>query len=146
MAVEKSPSPKPFRVVIVGAGIVGLSLSHALTLAKIDHVVFEKHSEIVSLHGAALTIFPSAARIFDQFGIFEGMKVSTTPVQKEYLRWPDGSVNLETRLMRDLLAEFDLPTILFDRQRCVTHLYDGLPDKSVIRTSTCVERIEVREP
>jgi threonine dehydrogenase-like Zn-dependent dehydrogenase len=30
MAHDEKPSQKPFRVVIVGAGIVGLSLSHAL--------------------------------------------------------------------------------------------------------------------
>jgi FAD dependent monooxygenase len=54
MAQQERASQKPFRVVIVGAGLVGLSLSHALQLANIDHVVLEKHSKIVSLHGAAL--------------------------------------------------------------------------------------------
>lgn len=47
---------KPFRVVIVGAGLVGLSLSHALQLANIHHVVLEKQKQIVSLHGAALVM------------------------------------------------------------------------------------------
>jgi FAD dependent monooxygenase len=54
MAQEERASQKPFRVIIVGAGLVGLSLSHALQLANIEHVVLEKHSKIVSLHGAAL--------------------------------------------------------------------------------------------
>jgi FAD dependent monooxygenase len=54
MAQLEKAQQKPFRVVVVGAGLVGLSLSHALQLANIDHVVLEKHSEIVSLHGAAL--------------------------------------------------------------------------------------------
>jgi 2-polyprenyl-6-methoxyphenol hydroxylase-like FAD-dependent oxidoreductase len=54
MAHQDQTSQKPFRVIVVGAGLVGLSLSHALQLANIDHVVLEKHSEIVSIHGAAL--------------------------------------------------------------------------------------------
>jgi FAD dependent monooxygenase len=57
MAKQEQGSPKPFRVIIVGAGVVGLSLSHALQLANIDHVVLEKHSKVVSLHGAALVGF-----------------------------------------------------------------------------------------
>lgn len=60
--VQSDPNPpRPFRVVIVGAGLVGLSLSHALQLANIDHVVLEKHKEIVSLHGAALVMPPLTA-------------------------------------------------------------------------------------
>jgi FAD dependent monooxygenase len=35
-----------------------------------------------------------------------------------------------------------MPNILFDRQACVTHLYEGLPDKSKIQTSKRLERIE----
>jgi FAD dependent monooxygenase len=54
MAQQETAPQKPFRVIIVGAGLVGLSLSHALQLADIEHVVLEKHSKIVSLHGAAL--------------------------------------------------------------------------------------------
>ncbi len=33
---------RPFRVIIVGAGISGLVLAHALGLAKIDFIVLEK--------------------------------------------------------------------------------------------------------
>jgi pyruvate/2-oxoglutarate dehydrogenase complex dihydrolipoamide dehydrogenase (E3) component len=50
-------SQKPLRVIVIGAGIVGLSLSHALQLANIDHVVLEKNDKIMSVHGAALVRF-----------------------------------------------------------------------------------------
>ena len=93
MAQAESASTKPFRVIVIGAGIVGLSLSHALQLANIDHVVLEKHHEIVSVRGAALIIWPGVMRIFDQFGILEGIHKSTTPINAEYRRWPDGTVN-----------------------------------------------------
>lgn len=85
--------PKPFRAIIVGAGIVGLTLSHALQLANIDHVVLEKHSEVVSIGGAAMVIWPNAGRIFDQFGFLQKILKTTRPVTKEYRRWPNGTVN-----------------------------------------------------
>jgi FAD dependent monooxygenase len=86
---DATPS-NPFRVIVIGAGIVGLSISHALQLANIDHVVLEKHDRIVSVRGAALIIWPPVARIFDQFGIHEKISKITTPITKECKRWPDG--------------------------------------------------------
>jgi hypothetical protein len=37
---------------------------------------------------------------------------------------------------------FDLPIVLFDRQRCIIHLYNSLPDQSRVRTNARVERID----
>lgn len=90
MAKEDVTSKKPFRIIIVGAGIVGLSLSHALSLANIDHVVLEKQNKIVSLHGAALIFYPGTARIMDQFGIYKRIQETVTPITSECQRWPDG--------------------------------------------------------
>lgn len=102
MAHSDTESQKPFRIVIVGAGIVGLSLSHALQLAGIDHVVLEKHHEIVSVRGAALIIWPAVARIFDQFGILDNILKSHTPISRAVLRWPDGTFNSEDRTVHTL--------------------------------------------
>ncbi|RAR05406.1 FAD/NAD(P)-binding domain-containing protein [Stemphylium lycopersici] len=63
MAPSDTKSQKPFRIIIVGAGIVGLSLSHALQLAGIDHVVLEKHHEIVSLRGAEYPVRSPGMRV-----------------------------------------------------------------------------------
>jgi FAD dependent monooxygenase len=93
MAQTNSATPKPFRVIIIGAGIVGLSISHALQLANIDHVVLEKHDKIVSIRGAALIVWPTVARILDQFGILDKITKTITPVGEESVRWPDGSLN-----------------------------------------------------
>lgn len=92
-AQTDTPPPRPFRIIIVGAGIVGLTLSHAFQLAKVEHVVLEKHDKVVSVNGAALIIWPSVGRIFDQFGFLPGILKSTTPVAQENRRWPDGTIN-----------------------------------------------------
>jgi FAD dependent monooxygenase len=90
-------------------------------------------------------IYPGVARIFDQFGILKTIQNATTPLQRQYQRWPDGSVLLHGKNMATLAKKFDMPLIIFDRQKCVTHLYEGLPDKSKIRTSARVDRIEHTE-
>lgn len=95
---DTKPS-KPFRVIIVGAGIVGLSLSHALQLANIQHVVLEKYDKVKSLKGAALIIWPNTERVFDQFGFLSEMLKTITPVVTEHRRWPDGSLHLEQGTM-----------------------------------------------
>ena len=93
MARTDSTPAKPFRVIVVGGGIVGLSISHALQLANIDHVVLEKHDKIISVRGAALVVWPNVSRIFDQFGFLDKIHKTTTPIAKECRRWPDGSVH-----------------------------------------------------
>jgi 2-polyprenyl-6-methoxyphenol hydroxylase-like FAD-dependent oxidoreductase len=87
-------------------------------------------------------IYPAVARILDQFGILKDIHATTTPVQSEYLRWPDGSINIHGTIVRVLQKEFDMPVILFHRQKCVETLYAGLPDKSKVRASAHIEHIE----
>ncbi|KAF1841758.1 FAD/NAD(P)-binding domain-containing protein [Cucurbitaria berberidis CBS 394.84] len=145
MAQTDSTPPKPFRVIVVGGGIVGLSLSHAFQLANIDHVVLEKYDKIISVKGAALLIWPSVSRIFDQFGFLDKIHKTTTPIMKEYHRWPDGSLHSKRNSLVRVSEIFDLPSILFDRQTLVTHLYENLQDKSRIHTSRRVDRIEHTE-
>ncbi|KAH6620443.1 hypothetical protein C7974DRAFT_234147 [Boeremia exigua] len=145
MMQTDTSSPKPFRVIIVGAGIVGLSLSHALQLAKIDHVILEKYDRVKSVKGAALIIWPSIERVFDQFGFLSKILATTTPVTTEHRRWPDGSVQSSRNTMVRFQQIFKVPPILFERQTCVAHLYDNLPDQSVVKLNKQVETIEHTE-
>ena len=43
------------------------------------------------------------------------------------------------------VESFRTKTALFDRESCVRHLYEGLPDRSKIHTSKSLERIEHTE-
>ena len=106
MAPQEATAPKPFRVIVVGAGIVGIALSHSLQLAGIDHVVLEKHKEVVSIRGSALILWPNGARILDQFGILPRTLASGRPVQREFRRWPDGSVQYEGTSCKDVGEQY----------------------------------------
>lgn len=90
-------------------------------------------------------IYPGISRVFDQFGILKKIQDTIKPIQSEVQRWPDGSINIHAKNMETISEAFDMPLILFDRQKCVTHLYNGLPDKSFIRTNARVDHIEHTE-
>ncbi|KAI0479918.1 putative monooxygenase [Xylaria cf. heliscus] len=59
----------PFRVIIVGAGLVGLTAAHAFLKAGIDFVILEKHDNPLSALGSTLALWPQTFRIFDQLGL-----------------------------------------------------------------------------
>ncbi|KAK3294210.1 uncharacterized protein B0H64DRAFT_418187 [Chaetomium fimeti] len=59
-----------FRVVIVGAGVAGLTLANALEQANVDYVLLERRSEVAPQIGASIGMFPNGARILDQLGVW----------------------------------------------------------------------------
>lgn len=63
---SQPPAAKPFRVIVVGGGIAGLAMSHALQLAGIDHVVLEAYGEVCSHVGASIGLWPNGIRVLDQ--------------------------------------------------------------------------------
>jgi hypothetical protein len=65
------PTKTPFRVVIVGAGPVGLFLGHALSRAGIDYVILEQHATVIRHQGAGTLVYPQTIRLLDQLGLWE---------------------------------------------------------------------------
>ncbi|KAK4239014.1 hypothetical protein C8A03DRAFT_14582 [Achaetomium macrosporum] len=64
-------NPDHFRVVIVGGGVAGLTLANALEQYGIDYVLLERRGEVAPQVGASIGLLVSAARIFDQLGVWD---------------------------------------------------------------------------
>lgn len=64
-------SSKPFRVIIAGGGIAGLSLAVMLEKVGIDYVLLEAYNNMVPPPGASIGILPWGSRILDQVGLYE---------------------------------------------------------------------------
>ena len=62
-----------FKVIIVGAGPVGLTAAHALILAGIDFVVLEQRESIVLDEGASLVLGPNSLRVMYQLGLYDSL-------------------------------------------------------------------------
>ena len=83
---------KPFRVVVVGGGVTGLTASHALQKADIDHVVLERSGNAAPSLGTSIAIYPHGCRLLEQFGCLEACEATTAPYKRMVNRMPDGKI------------------------------------------------------
>jgi 2-polyprenyl-6-methoxyphenol hydroxylase-like FAD-dependent oxidoreductase len=83
---------RPFRVIIGGGGISGLTLANALEKAKIDYVLLEGRDSIAPQVGASIGIFANGGRILDQLGCYEKLEEQTVPLNMYHNRYENGTL------------------------------------------------------
>jgi 2-polyprenyl-6-methoxyphenol hydroxylase-like FAD-dependent oxidoreductase len=85
--------PKPFKVVIVGGSISGLSLALMLEKHGIDFVVLEAYKSIAPQVGASIGVLSNGLRILDQLDCCQSvLDKAEYPVNKIYFRDSRGQV------------------------------------------------------
>ncbi|KAE8322239.1 hypothetical protein BDV39DRAFT_209999 [Aspergillus sergii] len=88
---------KPFKVIIAGGSIAGLSLALMLEKNGIDFLVLEAYPSIAPQVGASIGLLPNGLRILDQLGCYESvMEMVEYPVDKVIFR------DSRARLIRSL--------------------------------------------
>lgn len=83
---------RPFRVVIGGGGIAGLTLANALERAGIYYILLEGRDTIAPQVGASIGFSPNGCRILDQLGCFDDIAQDTVPLKNVHNRYEDGSL------------------------------------------------------
>ena len=101
----EEPKLRPFKVVIIGAGLSGLLLAHLLTRANIDFVVLEAHKHVLHPAGGSFGCWPNAARILDQIDIWKDVETSGAPMGLNYTRNPDGSAFITSSISSRIADE-----------------------------------------
>ena len=96
-------SKRPFRVIVVGAGIAGLTLSNALQRADIDHVVLEKHKQVVFPSGASIGMWPHGSRLLSQLGCLKGVRNACENMRVSYNRSDDGKAVVTSGLFDEIV-------------------------------------------
>ena len=91
MAEDKDTTP--FRVIIVGGSVAGLTLANSLSRQNIDFLVLEAHDDIAPPVGAAFGLICHGAMILDQMGMFDDIYEMVEPV-REIHSWREGGVSL----------------------------------------------------
>ncbi|KAK2016029.1 FAD/NAD(P)-binding domain-containing protein [Colletotrichum eremochloae] len=135
---------KPFKVVVVGGGVAGLTLANMLQKFDIDFVVLESHGEIAPAVGASIGLFPSGLRILDQIDCFEPI-LAMPQASLHYTHFRDTSGKAMDRIVHwqeHLEKRHGYPILFFDRQWLLQMLYDQLEDKSRVLLRKKVGRIE----
>lgn len=139
----------PFRVLIVGGSITGLSLALMLEKNTIDFLILEAYLDIAPQVGASLGLQPNGLRILDQLGccdeLLEHAKGHT--VQESIYRLPNGERTWDFRNLSDNLIErHGYPIAFMDRQTVLQTLYNKIQNKSKVLTGKRVEAIDSSDP
>ncbi|VUC26567.1 unnamed protein product [Clonostachys rosea] len=138
----------PFKVLIVGGSVAGLSLANMLEEFEIDYVLLEGYPDIAPQAGASIGLLPNGLRILDQLGCYEAYrsKAEDEVYQQAYLRDSNGKAYGH---QHDLMAMWEkmlgYPMIFIDRQMLLQVLYDNLKDKTKVLTSQRVVSVDLTE-
>ena len=97
------PKNRPFRVIIVGAGVSGLAMSHALLHAGVDHVVLEK-GVVAPDWGASISMWGNGSRILSQLGVLDALEAQALPLKILHTRGPTGKAFSEEAFF-DMMLE-----------------------------------------
>ncbi|KAI9152270.1 FAD-dependent monooxygenase andE [Paramyrothecium foliicola] len=136
-------SDKPFRVIIVGGSVAGLSLANMLEQARIDYVVLEAYNDIAPQVGASIGIQANGMRILDQLGCFEALhSISDKTSKRHVFRNSDGSpLFIAEDVNQRLIRRHGYDFIFIDRQMLLQVLYENLKDRSKILTGCRVTKV-----
>ncbi|CAI6083267.1 unnamed protein product [Clonostachys chloroleuca] len=135
-----------FKVIVVGAGPVGLVLAIALQKSGIDFVVVEQRKQVPPPTAFGIFLWPHILRIFDQLGLYEDMQTIGI-VMTELLNKSSTGEQLEISNGFELL-EFahGYPTMLFDRKTFAEVLLKHLKGSDqLVKTNKKVTNITSRK-
>ncbi|KAF5651818.1 FAD binding domain protein [Fusarium sp. NRRL 25303] len=123
-----------FKVIIVGAGVTGLTLAHCLAKAGIDFVLLDK-GVVAPSFGTTITLQPHGCRILHQLGFLDGVLAKCDTMGGAHCRDPTS----KSFASNDFFGVVRKLTL--DRQVFLRQLYELLPDKSQVYEKARVEQI-----
>lgn len=78
--MENNTPLKPFRVIIAGGSVAGLTLANALERAGIDYLLLEKRDVAPNL-GQSILVLPCTSLVFEQLGIHKTLDQVCVPLK-----------------------------------------------------------------
>ncbi len=126
------------RVLVVGAGIGGLTLGLALRRANLDTQIFERAGAIRDLQvGHGLSLWPNGTRILASVGALEGVERVAAPIERMEFR------DIRGRRIVDhpagaVTRQLGAPTLGLRRSELHRSLFDVIGEDAVEFDAECV--------
>ncbi|KAJ5729120.1 uncharacterized protein N7483_003628 [Penicillium malachiteum] len=136
---------RPFKVIISGGGVAGLSLALMLEKVGLDYVLLEAYSEIVSnKSGTGIVMLPNGNRILDQLGCYESLvHLAGNPIESVSFKDPSGELLSYTEGWQKRASErYGYMALWCDRGTVLQAMYDQIEDKSKILVDKKVDVIQ----
>ncbi|KAM0540894.1 hypothetical protein ACHAPJ_013460 [Fusarium lateritium] len=125
---------RPFRVIVIGGGPVGIIAAHALHKAGIDFIVLEQRTNIFEDAGASLIVSPHNLRVFYQLGLWEQISQIGAPLLHHSQGFDAKKHKFKRSYALSLLQEnHGVSLMAFHRAHLVKAIYSGLPDSEKAR-------------
>ena len=135
---DGSVDPARTRVLIIGAGIGGLTAALALRRVDFDVRVFEQAPEIRAV-GAGLQLSPNAVKVLHRLGLAEPLReVAVVPRSLDSRSWDTGEVIGSRVAGEAMVAAFGAPYYHIHRADLHAILLGALGDVPVRLASRCV--------
>ncbi|KAI0546277.1 hypothetical protein F4679DRAFT_413325 [Xylaria curta] len=138
----------PFRAVVVGAGLLGLTAAHMFAKTEMDFVVLEQHDDLLPEIGSLLSLSPPTFRVLDQLDVLEAVEpVLTRVAGGVFMSAVDAKVYREEDLGRLIETNHGYGISTVHRPHYVKALYNALPEeaKARIHVRKRVVRIDVAD-
>ncbi|WP_304107868.1 FAD-dependent monooxygenase [Mycolicibacterium bacteremicum] len=125
----------PHHIVVVGAGIAGLSTAVALRRAGHDVRVIEGRAETDAGTGAGISIWPNALAALDVLGLGDDVRAAGGRVSAGAVRWHDGRW-LRRPAPDRIVRALGEPLVVIHRRALTDILAAALPAGSVMHDCT----------
>ncbi|KAF8982393.1 hypothetical protein BGZ46_001355 [Entomortierella lignicola] len=128
-----TPKPSNPKVLIVGAGLGGLTLANLLEKANIDYEVYERSTSLRAL-GSATSLSSNVLPMLEQIGLYEDLKAiwKETPHASIYNETENGDLNLSWRSESIAFEEISgYPVALMSRPDLHSVLMSHIPSHKI---------------
>ena len=143
--MQKVAKDRPYRVVIVGGGIGGLTAAVALHQRGFEVAVYERSPKLEEV-GAGLQVGPNGVKVIRALGLWDRFsKFAFRPATQVSIKWDDASLRHRTPLKGVAERDYGAPHTTLHRAHLHELLRNQLPERAIHLNSNCVGAISTED-